>query len=143
MISINATLILQVLHFLVLVFVLDRLMFRPILKSIRDRNLHFEKTQREIENLHFEASRLKEECQARETGIKEDAVRRKSQLLNEGLAEANRFSTGCQKEIMVIKTEANEHAVEELKKARPSLDTGASSLAEEIISKILGRSAGQ
>ena len=49
LISINETLIIQVLSFLIFLFIINRLMFRPLHKTIGDRERHFEDISREID----------------------------------------------------------------------------------------------
>ena len=61
MISINATLILQVINIIILILILNRLMFRPILKLTRERVEYFRSTKNQIKELELETERLKEE----------------------------------------------------------------------------------
>ena len=48
LISINETLIVQVVGFLVFLFVINRIMFRPLQSVMSDREIHIERVKRDI-----------------------------------------------------------------------------------------------
>ena len=51
LITINATIIAQLVHFFILLFVMNRLMFRPILKIIQDREVYSKNKIQEIKDI--------------------------------------------------------------------------------------------
>ncbi|MBW2324509.1 MAG: ATP synthase F0 subunit B [Deltaproteobacteria bacterium] len=55
MISINATLIVQIINFLVLIWILNRILFRPIFKIVEERKSVIQSSRAEIERLKSEA----------------------------------------------------------------------------------------
>ena len=62
MISVNATLIIQIIHFLLLVFILNRIMFRPIMRLIDERGKHIEDTKKQMANIEMETNELANRC---------------------------------------------------------------------------------
>ena len=54
MININATLVVQVILFLVTLFFLNRLMIRPIMKMVQKRSQFFQETKEKILSLEKE-----------------------------------------------------------------------------------------
>jgi len=83
MISINATLFLQILHFLILAYILNRFLFRPILNLINDREKHIEDTKIEAERIKNETVSLIEKSASLERNARIDAGHRSEELKRE------------------------------------------------------------
>ena len=139
MISINETLIIQVLQFVILVFILNRLMFRPILRVIRDRNRYIEKRKNDIGNLEEETIRLRDEYLSRETDARKKAAQARTEIRNTGIAKAEEFENDSRSQVAAIKTEAEKEAEAEAERTRPFLQGEAAALADEIIERMIGR----
>ena len=139
MISINATLLIQVIHFLVLVFILNRLMFRPILKLIKDRSYHIEKTKTEINNIDQEIERLRDEYLSRESDARKDAIAIRGQIKNEGSTKAQSLFDESRKEMASIRAETEEEVDKEIQHTKPLLGDEAAALVDEIMVKVIGR----
>ena len=73
MISINATLLLQVVHIIILILILNRLMFRPILKLTMERKEYFRSTRDKIREIEQETERLREEFVSVQRNARRDA----------------------------------------------------------------------
>jgi F-type H+-transporting ATPase subunit b len=141
MISINATLVLQIIHFLILAFILNRLMFRPIMKLIRDRSSHVKRAIDEVRNVEQQIVRLRDEFEKRQNSARQDANVQRSKLRNMGVVEAEKFLSESREKVTSIRARAEEVAEEEFKRAKPSLEGQAAMLAKEIIEKVVGRGA--
>ena len=139
MISINATLVVQVIQFLILVFILNRLMFRPILKLIKDRSEYIEKTRNEIKNIEVDTVRVRDEYLLREADARKEANRERNRIRDAGFANAEEFLNDSRKEVTSIKAEADDEAEEQVSKARPLLQDEAEVLAQVIIERVIGR----
>ena len=139
MISINATLVVQVIQFLILVFILNRLMFRPILKLVKERAEYIEKTKNEIENIELDTAQVRDEYLLRETNARKDAALERSRIRDTGIAHAEGFLNDSINEVTSIRAEADSEAEEQLNKTRPSLQDEAEVLAEEIMERVIGR----
>ena len=139
MISINATLVLQVVHLLILVFILNRLMFKPILKLIHERTGYMEKSKTEISDLESEAERLKQEYLSLESRARKKASSESLELKKAGVAQVEAMIDESQKEVATIRQESETKIESEIRKARPSLQGEATVLAEEIVERLIGR----
>ena len=139
MISINGTLVVQVLQFLILMFILDRLMFRPILKIINDRERHIAETKDGIENLELETIKLRDEYASRETNARKQASGKRSKMLTEGMTEVEKVMDKSRQEVNQIRSAAEKEARDELEKSRPLLRDEAAVLADDIIERVIGR----
>jgi F-type H+-transporting ATPase subunit b len=139
MISINATLILQVLHFLILVFVLNRILFRPILKLINERTEYVETTTHEIRNLEVETEELRKKHLSLQNEARKNATLERTQIRGLGITEAEKTVNNSRQEVSSIRAKADKDAQEELEKTLPMLQGEAVMLADEITEKMIGR----
>ena len=139
MISINATLFVQVIQFLILVFILNRIMYRPILKVIRDRDRYIEKKRNDIGNLEEETIRLRNEYLSRETDERQKTAQARAEIRKEGIAKAEEFERHSRSRGASIKTEAEKEAEAEVERSRPFLQGEAKAVADEIIERMIGR----
>ncbi|MBC8177465.1 MAG: hypothetical protein H8E19_08675 [Deltaproteobacteria bacterium] len=139
MISINATLVIQVIHFLILVFILNRLMFRPILKLIDERDVHVEKTRKGVDRALNKTEVLKESCLSKVHEARVDATRERTDLREAGIAETKKLLGRSKEETAVIRAEMDKEAEKEIEMTRPLMHDQVIVLAEGIIEKLLGR----
>jgi len=134
MISINATLLIQLIHFLLLLFIMNRLMLQPLLKVIQERN-----TKSEIKDIEVKIGQLKEQFIAKENDARKDAAQERTDITNVGLNEADGFLNKSREEVSVIRQQAEKEVEAEVSKTQPLLADQASSLVSGIMEKIIGR----
>ena len=139
MISINATLLVQLIHFLLLLFIMNRLMLQPLLKLIREREAFTADTKSEIKDIEVKIGQLKEEFIAKEKDARKDAARDRNEILNVGMGEADGFLNTSREEVSSIRQQAEKEVEAEVSKTQPLLAGQASSLVSGIIEKIIGR----
>jgi len=139
MISINATLVLQVIHFLVLAFILNRLMFKPILKLIDEREQHVEKTKVQIDDMKNRVIQLTDQFRSEEIEARKNVTKERVQQNREGMFETEKLLEQSQEQAASIKTEADKKAQREIEKSSPLLPDEAGVLADRIIEKMIGR----
>ncbi|MDY7035312.1 MAG: hypothetical protein SV375_03990 [Thermodesulfobacteriota bacterium] len=142
MISINATLFVQVLHFLILTFILNRLMFRPIMRLVKDRTRYIEKTEKEIVNIESETTQLVSKCISMENDTRKDAGEERSQFKKEASKIAENIFQDTKNEVAVIREEVDKNVERQLEAAQKFLHSEAVVLADEITKKIIGRRVG-
>jgi len=139
MISINATLVLQVIHFLILVFILNRLMFRPIMRTIHERRNYIEDAKKQAMNMEEEAQALVEKCVAIEKDARRDAGHESAQIKKEALAVAEQIFDEARDKVSNIRDQINKEIDEQLEKAKHFLQSEAVALADEITEKVISR----
>ena len=138
LITINATLPLQILHFIILMFILNRILFRPTMKIIDDRRLFINQKNQELERIKKEIEELKSKFLRIEEEAKRKASYERAQIREEGIKEAEKILQESRNQVSLIKQEAEKKIEEELKKVRPLLAEQAKAVAEEIMQKIVG-----
>jgi F-type H+-transporting ATPase subunit b len=139
MISINATLLVQLIHFLLLLFIMNRLMLQPLLKVIREREAYTVNTKSEIKDIEVKIGQLKEQFIAKENGARKDAAQERTDILSVGMGEADGFLNKSREEVSVIRQQAEKEVEAEVSKTQPLLADQASSLVSGIMQKIIGR----
>ncbi len=139
MISINATLVVQIINLLVLIFVLNKIMYKPIRAIMAERGQKIEKDQAEVERIEKES----QEAQAAYTsGLHQGRVK-----IRHKLAE---LRSETEAKVKVILAEAQEKAKqqqaaviasveEELARAREDIKAEAEKVATSLASTVLGR----
>ena len=139
MISINATLLVQLIHFLLLLFIMNRLMLQPLLKVIREREAYTDNTKSEIKDIEVKIGQLKEQFIAKENDARKDAAQERTDIMSVGMNEADGFLNESREEVSVIRQQAEKEVEAEVSKTQPLLADQASTLVSGIMEKIIGR----
>ena len=139
MISINATLVIQVIHFLILLYVLNRFMFQPILRLMDERDQHIEKTEKGVDEALGKTEELKQSFVSKVHQTRRDAAQERSELRESGIAETRELLERYKKKTEGIMAETDKEADEQVAMARPLMHDQVIVLAESVIEKMLGR----
>lgn len=133
------TLILQLLQFLLLIWILNRLMFRPLLRLINDRDQHIEKIKQDVENMERETIDLTNKSMAMEKDARLNAGEERARLKQEANSQSDLIFEDTRKEIEQIMGEAEKEIDDQVEKAKGFLRREAAEIADEIIEKVMGR----
>jgi F-type H+-transporting ATPase subunit b len=139
MISINATLVVQVILFLITLFFLNRLMIRPILRVVQKRTQVFQESKDQILALETETEDLKRRFSQLQKDARKHAFSESDQLKRAGNTQAGEYLDQSKVEATSIRADAETKAEAEKQKERPLLKNQAALLAEEIVEKLLER----
>ncbi len=134
-----ATLVLQIIHFLILAWILNRLLFRPVLNIIEARSRHIEDEKKKLYNLEEETRELVEKCALIEREARKKAGKQSDELKKEANNNAEEIFSGAREEIMSIREKADREIGQKIEEARMSLRSQSEIIAQEIIEKITGR----
>jgi F-type H+-transporting ATPase subunit b len=137
MISINATLFIQVLHFLILIFILNRIMFRPIIRLMRERSRHIEGLQRETERIKSEALQLVHKRMSLEMGARKEAGAERARLKKEAEDLAAEILGDHRAKVAAIRADVIQRIDVQLDEARRVIKQEAAVLADEISETLL------
>ena len=139
MVSINATLFFQVIQLLVLIFILNRILFRPILKLTTERDSFLEKSKLDMRNMETEVDRLKELFLSKEGDTRKKASRQGLDLKNAAMTEVENLMEESSRSAASIRMEAEEIAQKQIQTTRPLLEGEAGTLADDIVNRVIGR----
>lgn len=139
MISINATLIVQVIHFLLMVFILNRLMLRPIMRQTYEREEHMQKLRMDSDEMAAEAERLVEKRLSMVNEARKKAALERSKLKEGAFSTAEGIYDDSRKQVVEIRKRVQAQVQEQLENAQNALHGEAALLADEIAERIAGR----
>jgi F-type H+-transporting ATPase subunit b len=139
LITINATLIVQVVSFLIFLFIINRVMFRPLRRTMMQRDKYIESIQQEIDQKKIELTRMAKTIRKKEAAVKFEALELLEKLEYSGNQEAAVIFDTTRQEIETHKKKAVEDIEAAVTAARRSLKEESKALVVDILTKILDR----
>ena len=139
LISINETLFFQLISFLVFLFIINRLMFRPLRSVMVERDNHIGQIQRDIVDKENEFRNLTIQLKQHESAIKEEAFELKKELEDLGSQQAAEMFVSVKKEIEALKEKTQKEVDIQIAKARKDVGKESEDLAVSIMERILDR----
>lgn len=139
LISINETLIVQVVGFLVFLFVINRIMFRPLRNVMSDRDIHIERVKRDITQAHKEVDAITSQIREQESAARKEAAKLKGDLEASGSQQAMEIFESVKKEINTDREKVQQEIKVRIAEERKAVEKEAQALALNIIEKIIDR----
>lgn len=139
MVSINETLFIELISFLIFLFLINRIMFRPIQSAMRKREQHVGSISEEIENSRHTIDELNRQLKEQEEAAMAEANRQRIELENEGAKAAGQILDESKNEIYSIRSENSRFVEAQIAEARNKLRDETERLAREMMEKILDR----
>jgi len=139
MIKFDWTLFAQIANFLVLVFLLNMVLFRPIRKGLRDRQASLAAHEAEANRLSELSQGLTEEIKENLAAARREGIGQKEGLRQEGAQGEASLLEAVKQEVDAQWTRVEKKIKEDMAKARKSLKAQAQSFAQSLAEKILGR----
>ena len=139
LISINETLIVQLLSFLVFLFLIRRIMIRPLRGVIREREEFVAGVEREIDTAGREFDRLAAEIRGQQESVRREARELGLRLEAEGQQQANLLFERTRGSIQAQRQEVRQQVQGQIEAARRSIRQEAEGLAREMMEKLLDR----
>lgn len=136
----DLTLVVQMVLFLALIFVLNILLYKPILSIIDRRKKQLEESENEIKLFNESVEKRVAEYEEKLKQAKLKASEQKKEIIQEGVDQAKNIVDIVRNEIPAIAREFQQKMNKEIEKAKAILDGRSKDLSLEIAQKILGRS---
>ncbi|MFZ2397257.1 MAG: ATP synthase F0 subunit B [Smithella sp.] len=134
------TMLIQMLIFLALVFVLNILLYKPILSIIDRRKKQLEESENEIRLFNESVEKRVAEYEEKLKQAKVKATEAKKEIIQEGANQAKNIVDVVRNEIPVMAREFQQKMDKEVEKAKLILDSHSQELSVQIAQKVLGRS---
>ena len=142
LISINETLFIQLISFLIFLFLINRIMFRPLVGEMNKRDALLDKLRQDIISAGDNLEGLNTQLKERESEVRTEAMGLKMKLEEEGACEASGINEAARNDIMAIKAKAEAEVEKEILEARKFLQKESEVLALGIMEKVLDRRLG-
>ncbi len=139
LITINETLIIQLISFLVFVFLLNRLMFRPLKSQMKQRDSHIETIKEKTKENKKKLQGMLELIYDQEATAKKEAFAVTEQLKDTGTFQAAEIMEISKNKIISFKEKIEADVNYQISNARKSIEKEAEILAMNIMEKALSR----
>ncbi len=140
MLEINNTLIIQIANFLVLLFLLNIILYKPIRKILGQRQEEMRTSEETIEDLTDRSSQLNEELGQNTSAARKDGFKEKEDRKNEGRDEEAKMVQQAIDSVGEKITKAKGDIAHNMAGLRQSLEKEVSLFSQELAEKVLGRS---
>ena len=137
LITINETLWVQMIGFLIFLFLINRVMFRRVRRNLAEREAHFDTLRRDIRDLKEEMGALLQQTAAEEKELKKAARQIDEDLRQEGRREGKDVINTVLAEIRVLQQEADQRLKASLARARQQVESSARELTASIIHHLM------
>jgi len=139
-VSLDYSLGIQIVNFLLLIFILNVLLYKPILGMIDRRKKQLEESESEIKRLQESVEQKMAAYEEKLRQAKAAAVEQKNEIIGQGAEEAKTVIAVVRAELPVIMEHFHVQMAGEIAAARGILTDRSQKLSIEIAEKVLGRS---
>ena len=139
LISINGTLIAQVVSFLIFLFVINRIMIRPLQNSMAERDNHIEQMKQDIVDADKDVENISMELEERKSAAIAEALGITKELDQSGSKKADEIFVSARSEVAALKEKATKEVDAQLAEATKHLKKESEALAINVMEKILDR----
>jgi len=140
MVSIDSTLFYQIVNFLLLIYILNVLLYKPILRVLDERKKRIQGSEEEIRALHQTIEQKTAEYEERIRLAKLEAMNQRNEIQKEGTEEGKKILDGAKEDIARMMEDFKVKMAREMDDARLILNTQSKAISLEIAEKVLGRS---
>ncbi len=139
MISLNATIFVQVTLFLILLFILNKKLIQPLHQVILERQDYIKNKTKELEELENKLKELEQQYEERLQLAAREAIAIKEKYRREGAEIARDTMIDVQETVSKLRLKVKAEVEEELGRAREKLHELAEALSYDFTEKVLGR----
>jgi F-type H+-transporting ATPase subunit b len=140
LISLDKSLIVQVINFLVLLLVLNYILYKPLIDKMQERTAAIQKSLEEAQAARAEAARQQEENAARLRSAYQEAAAIREQALKEAADEQRKLVEAAQAEARRLVETARAQTDADIRRAREELRREVAGLAVAVAEKLVRRS---
>ncbi|MBA4397516.1 MAG: hypothetical protein C0394_09065 [Syntrophus sp. (in: bacteria)] len=140
MVSLDYTILIQMANFIVLIFILKKLLYAPILGAVNERKERMDESDAEVRRLKQEVEQKFSEYEERVRLAKLDALEQRNAIVKEGADLAKSMIEAVRGEIPALMEQFNTRITREVDAARAILGSQSRKISLEIAEKVLGRS---
>ena len=140
LISLDKSLIVQGINFVILLFILQRLLYRPFLAKMAERTQAIQKSLDEAQAARAQATRQQEENEARLRAAHAEAAAIRAQALKEAGEEQRRLVEAARAESQRLVESAKAQMDADVRRAREELRREVADIATAVAEKLVRRS---
>jgi F-type H+-transporting ATPase subunit b len=139
LISINETFLVQLISFLIFLFIINRVMIRPLRGVMKEREEYVEKLKLEMVDAEKQLEDTAQHIRLKESEVIKAAHRIREELENTGSREATDIVAAARDEVNRLTLKAEKEVTAMIAEAQKSLQAESEVLAVDMMEKILDR----
>jgi len=139
LISIDKSLIVQFVNFFILLFILQRLLYKPFLAKMHERTTAIKESLDQAQAARAEATRQQEENEAKLRAAYAEAAAIREQAVKEAAEESRRHIESAQAQARKLVDDTKAQLDAEIRRARDELRREVSDLAVTVAEKLVRR----
>jgi F-type H+-transporting ATPase subunit b len=139
LITINETLFVQLLSFLIFLFIINRIMFRPLQNVMNERVSYMDKIKVDTVDAIQKLEDLTKKLKVQESEVRAQAFELKNELEESGSAKSAEIFASTRHEIEAIKEKTETEINVQISEARKHIQKESEALAIDIMEKLLDR----
>lgn len=139
MIELNWTFFVQIFNFLLLMFILNKILYKPILKVLDEREARIAGGQEKAKELLDESQSILKSYNEKLYGAKIDAMTVKNSSRKQAVDEANEIIEDARRNAETIVLDVQKEMTEEIARVKSELEPEIGVMAGTIAQQILGR----
>lgn len=139
LISINATMVVQLISFLIFLFLINWILIQPLRRTMAERADYLDRMKLDILEAEKELTRLLKQLAAREKTVRNEALLATKEMESEGQRHASEIIKDVRKEMESLRSKTQQTVSDQLAAARERLEQESAGLALSIMEKLLDR----
>ena len=140
MVTLDYTILVQMANFILLIFILNVLLYKPILNIIGKRKSQMEESDSEVKRLSQTVEQKLAEYENKVRLAKLEAMEQRNAIVKEGTDRAKGIIDAVRNEIPAMMEQFNAKMGKEVDAARAILRSQSQKISLDIAEKVLGRS---
>lgn len=140
MVSLDYTILVQMVNFIILIFILNALLYKPILGIIGKRKQKMDESDSEIKHMNQTVEQKMAEYEEKVRLAKVDAMEQKNAIVKQGSDVAKGIIDAVRGEIPAMMEQFHAKMEKEVEEARAILHSQSQKISLDIAEKVLGRS---
>ena len=142
MISLDYSVVYQIVLFLVLWLILSKLLFRPYLGLLEERERKTIGTDHDSTDLEHEGARLRAQYEEKIAQAQADGYAAKEAILQQARQQREKLLNQAREEALAMLEGVRREVESQIQKERQLAATEIRTIAQEMASKVIGRSVG-
>ena len=139
LISINETLIIQLISFLIFVFIMNRMMFRPLNDVMKARENRIDNLRSEIKGAETKVEGMRNQIKDQETAVIKESHGIREELEDTANREAAKIFSAIREEISLQRKNTQKEIDSRIEESKQQIQLESEALAIVIIEKVLDR----
>jgi F-type H+-transporting ATPase subunit b len=140
LISINETFFFQLILFLVFLFLLNRVMIRPLINTMEQRKDHFADVKNDIDKAKSDLEQINQDLDRQRKHVLKEVGSVVKQLEDEADHNASEVMESARSQITALRHETENTVKQQVKEARQQLAGEVNAITTIIMEKVLHRS---